>query len=75
MKKSTIIANCLVNLRAGFNLESAENAVQQIFEDEFSGENFEAWNQDINDAAATQFIRNQGNLSSVNVRNAILSFW
>ncbi|VWD15455.1 hypothetical protein BCO18442_03505 [Burkholderia contaminans] len=74
MRKSTIIATCLVNLRCGFNLESAEHKVRQIFAEEFPHADFDAWNQDINDAAANRLIKDQGNLSSINVRNVILAF-
>jgi hypothetical protein len=56
-------------------LEDAEHSVQQIFLNEFPNSNFSEWNQDINDKAAENIIRNVGRPSRINVKKFIEDLW
>lgn len=71
MKKSTVIATCLVNSSMINRLEDAENAVRQVFLDEFPESNFAQWNREIDDQVAEQIIKNVGRASQINVRKFI----
>lgn len=71
MKKSTIIATCLVNSNMINRHEDAENAVYQIFLDEFKNDNFYKWNTEVNDHVAQNIIRNVGRASRINVKKFI----
>ena len=75
MRKSTVIAKCLVNSNMIGRLEDAEHSVQQIFLNEFPNSNFSEWNQDINDKAAENIIRNVGRPSRINVKKFIEDLW
>jgi len=52
MRKSTVIARCLLNSNMMNSLEEAERAVRVIFDEEFPGRNFDDWNQNLNDITA-----------------------
>jgi hypothetical protein len=71
MKKSTIIANCLVNSRMIEKLEDAEFTVRRIFETEFPQSNLLIWNAQVNDRVAQHIIDSVGSASRINVRKFI----
>jgi hypothetical protein len=71
MRKSTIIAQCLVNSNMFRKIEDAEWRVQSVFEDEFPQQEFAQWNTEVNDASANQIIRNVGGASRINVKSFI----
>lgn len=75
MKKSEIIANCLVNMGIGTNATDAETRVQQIFVEEFPNDSYVRWNTDVDDAVAHGLIKNVGRASEINVRLFILDLW
>lgn len=75
MRKSTIIATCLVNLKSGINLEQAELNVRKTFDEEFPRDSFEVWNIDIDERIANNVIRSVGNASRINVKNFIRDLW
>lgn len=75
MKKSTLIATCLVNSSMFGCLEAAEAAVRSIFADEFPESDFAHWNRCIDDASARDMIRAIGRASRINVRKLIESLW
>ncbi|HEX6038555.1 hypothetical protein [Longimicrobium sp.] len=68
MRRSTIIATCLVNSNMVNQIEGAEHKVQQIFRDEFPEEDFAAWNREVGDETAATIIRKIGRASRINVR-------
>lgn len=71
MKKSTIIAQCLVNSNMITRIEDAENRVFQVFVDEFPNENYNRWNQEVDNNYGEQIIKNVGRASRINVRRFI----
>ena len=68
MRRSTIIATCLVNSNMINRIEDAEHRVEQVFRDEFLHEDFAAWNREVDDQTANTIIRNVGRASRINVR-------
>ncbi|RQR68968.1 DNA-binding protein [Burkholderia sp. Bp9012] len=75
MKKSEIIANCLVNMDIGMNATDAETRVQQIFVEEFPDDSYHLWNTDVDNALAHDLIKQVGRASKINVRLFILDLW
>ena len=75
MKKSEIIANCLVNMGIGMNATDAETRVQQIFVEEFPDDSYHLWNTDVDNALAHDLIKHVGRASKINVRLFILDLW
>jgi hypothetical protein len=71
MRKSTVIAKCLVNSRMINSLEEAEHAVQRVFGEEFPQRNFEQWNLVVQDEYGAQIIRNVGRATTINVKSFI----
>lgn len=72
MRKSTIIATCLVNMEIGFRtVQEAEHRVQAVFNDEFPKENYDEWNSNIHDSSAQNLIKNVGKASQINVKQFI----
>ena len=72
MRKSTIIATCLVNMKIGFRtIQEAEVAVQNVFHEEFPKDSFNAWNSDVSDSFAQNVIKNVGKASQINVKKFI----
>ncbi len=75
MKKSTVIATCLVNSKMINGMDDAENRVYQVFIDEFPVANFDEWNQEIDETVARQIIKNVGQASRINVKLFIKELW
>ncbi len=68
MRKSVVIAQCLVNSNMVTSLEQADHYVRTIFEDEFPQQDFARWNADIDNASAERIIQNVGRASRINVK-------
>jgi hypothetical protein len=75
VKKSRVIATCLVNSRMIARIEDAEHAVKQIFLEEFPAANFAQWDQDLDDRAAEHIIKTVGRASQINVKRFIEDLW
>jgi len=75
LKKSTVIATCLVNSKMINGMDDAENRVYQVFIDEFPVANFDEWNQEIDETVARQIIKNVGQASRINVKLFIKELW
>jgi hypothetical protein len=75
MRKSTVIANCLVNSNMFRDIEEAESAVRKIFYTEFPDHNFSAWNENIPDKTAQNIISKVGKASRINVEQFIKDLW
>ncbi len=75
MKRSTLIAICLVKSAMIAELDYAEQCVQQTFSSEFPNSNFSEWNHDINDATAESIIRRVGPTARINVKKFIEDLW
>ena len=71
MRKSTIIARCLVNSKMITSPEQAELAVQRVFAEEFPGRDFSLWNTSVNEEWGAEMIRNVGVATTINVKNFI----
>lgn len=56
MKKSTVIATCLLNTRMITQLADAEAAVERVFGDEFPDEDFAHWNQQVSSQVSENII-------------------
>lgn len=75
MKKSRVIATCLVNSSMFSRIEDAEHAVRQVFLDEFPGANYLHWDREIDDAAAEHIVKTLGRASRINVKQFIEDLW
>ena len=75
MKKSTIIATCLLNSKIAQSMNSAEQMVRSTFAREFPERNFNDWNKNIDDRAGEQIIKSVGKASMINLKNFILDLW
>jgi hypothetical protein len=75
MRKSTTIAQCLVNSKMIWSLEEAETAVKVIYIEEFPSRDFNDWNRDINEDVAANIIRTVGQASRINVKKFIEDLW
>lgn len=71
MKRSTIIATCLLNSRMVNRLEDGEQAVRNVFQDEFPSDNFHDWNRDVEQSTADHAINTVGRASRINVAKFI----
>jgi hypothetical protein len=71
MRKSTIIAKCLVNSGMFREIEDAEARVLQVFQDEFPNASFLDWNGEIDDSVARRIVTNVGRASRINVAKFI----
>lgn len=71
MKKSTVIATCLVNSSILNRLEDAEHLVKQVFLKRFPMQNFQKWNSEINERTAEGIIRNVGRAMRLDVKKFI----
>jgi hypothetical protein len=69
MKRSTVIATCLVNSNMIRRLEDAETQVQGVFIDEFPNADFNRWNRPIDEQTARTFIRNVGRASRMFIQD------
>jgi hypothetical protein len=73
MKKSTIIATCLINSGATIhNLAQVEASIEQSFREDFQGLNYKQWNSDVPEAEALAIIKNFGSAYRIDVRQFIL---
>jgi hypothetical protein len=75
MKKSTLIARFLVNLRSGIDLEHAEHIVAVTFLEQHPKVNFHSWNIELNDRWCEDLVRANPSPSYVNVENFIKDLW
>ncbi|MGB6872730.1 MAG: hypothetical protein WBE46_01070 [Dehalococcoidia bacterium] len=57
------------------SLEEAEHAVREIFHQEFPTQDFDNWNQNIDDATAENIISTVGKASRINVKRFIEDLW
>ena len=71
MRKSTIIATCLLNSSMVNRLEEGEASVRQIFLNERPSADYRLWNSEINDDAAKDIIKTVGRASRINVAKFI----
>ena len=71
MKKSTVIAKCLVNSGFFDSVIGAEKVVERIFIDEGKPGLFSDWNSNIGLSSAEHIIQSVGRASTINVSNFI----
>lgn len=71
MKKSTVIAQCLVRNRAADSVEEAEKIVRRLFASEFSVLDYNDWNRDISEERANAVTCISKDASTLNVRQLI----
>ena len=71
MKKSVIIANCLVNSGFFDTINLAELAVEKIFFDESKEGEYSDWNANVTDSYGKNLIKNVGRASKINVSKFI----
>lgn len=67
MRKSTIIATCLINSGMLDELVAAETSVANIFAEQFPSENLSQWNTEIPDNVAQHIISSVGRAKRINV--------
>jgi hypothetical protein len=75
MRRSTVIAQCLVNSEMIKSLDDAERRVRLVFEDEFPNQDFDEWNRNMDDCAAADIIKAVGKASRINVKKFIEDLW
>jgi hypothetical protein len=71
MRKSTVIATCLVNFSIINRMDDAENAVRDVFAAEFPTKIFARWNVELDAKAADHIIKTVGRASRIKVRKLI----
>lgn len=67
MRKSTIIATCLVNSGLVQHLEEAELVVLRTFRAELPTERFGDWDTEVEDSTARDMIKNVGRASQISI--------
>ena len=72
MRKSTLIATCLLNSSMASDLATAAHQVQQIFAACYPSDSFAAWNTDIPDEIILQRGRQRQTVGSVSYLPAIM---
>jgi hypothetical protein len=73
MKKSTIIATCLINSgRTSHSIIDVEKSVEQTFKEDFSGMNYQQWNTNLPEADAQRIIKEFGSAYRIDIRQFIL---
>lgn len=65
MRRSMIIASCLVHSEMLRSIEEAEQSVRFVFEREFPNEDFRAWDVDVGEKTAEHIIRTVGRASRI----------
>lgn len=75
MRKCTVIAQCLVNSDMIKPLKEAERVVRNIFHEEFPDQDFDKWNENLNDTAAENIVKAVGRASRINVKKFIEDLW
>jgi hypothetical protein len=75
VKKDEVIGTCLINSGFARNLEEAKLKVRRVFDDEFKGEDFAAWNTNIYDQTAKEIVEKIGRASHINVKSFIKDLW
>jgi len=75
LKKSTVIATCLVKSNMFRRIEDAESAVRNVFLDQFPTADFDSWNGEIGDEVADGMIKAVGRASRINVKKFIEDLW
>jgi len=68
MHKSTVIAQCLLNSSMVASLQQGEEVVQEIFDENFEGQNFSKWNTQIADKTGHSIIQGLGRAMCINVK-------
>jgi hypothetical protein len=72
MRKSTIIATCLINSGiTTHSLNEVEASVKQSFEEDFQDMNYNQWNTDLPEGVARDIIKQFGNAYRIDVRQLI----
>ena len=75
MKKSTVIAQCLVNAGMTLSILSGEREVERVFVNEFGDESFDWWNGHVADSIAQKLVRNTGPATRVHIDRLIQDLW
>jgi hypothetical protein len=71
MRRSTVIATCLVQARVLGDLQSAERAVREQFAAAFPGRSFDHWNREVEFRVAQAFINNGSGRPRIDVTQFI----
>ena len=72
MKKSTIIATCLINSGiTSHGIRDVEASIEQTFKEEFQGMNYLQWNTHLSESEAQKIIREFGNNYRIDIRQFI----
>jgi hypothetical protein len=71
MKKSTLIATCLINCGSTYQLQEIETSISQTFKEDFPEMNYKDWNTMIPLTDAKAIIQQFGKGYRINVRQFI----
>jgi hypothetical protein len=72
MKKSTLIATCLINSGVTSHpIPVVEASVIQTFKEDFKGVNFQQWNSDLPENVAQDIIKGFGSSYRIDIRQFI----
>ena len=75
VRKSTVIATCLVNSGMIGDLAAAEVSIANIFAECFPSEIFAKWNSELPESAAQHIISGVGRAMTINVEKFISDLW
>ena len=68
MKKSTLIATCLLNSSMVTSLDVGEQIVRRVFDESFHGQDFSKWDTSLSATTAKAIITGVGRAMRINVR-------
>jgi hypothetical protein len=71
MKKSTIIATCLINCGSNYQIHEIEPSIEQTFREDFPEMNYKTWNTVIPEPEAQNIIKQFGRGYRIDVRQFI----
>ncbi|MDT8661037.1 hypothetical protein [Escherichia coli] len=75
MLKSTLIAKCLYQNRMVSGISIGESAVKSIFEEHFTGHDFNKWNTKLPPAVSTRILKATERASTIRVNYFIKDLW
>jgi hypothetical protein len=71
MKKTTVIATCLINCGSVYSMREIEGSIEQTFKEDFPGVSYHQWNTDLPERDAASIIGQFGAGYRINIRQLI----
>lgn len=75
MKRSQVLAHCLINSGCSLSEKDIHNGIYQTFTDEYPTKSYESWDIEISDSTANHIIKTVGRASVIHVDLFIRDLW